>query len=63
MLDAHVLGVLHRLHQRMDELAAAIKELSNDVKSIKDTGVSINFGLETDEESESDGDSSASTWP
>lgn len=73
-LDPNMLGVVATIHRRMDEIIEMIKSLSEEVKEIRQGGVSINFQVDTDEEeSESEEDDSgegdnessdsASTWP
>ena len=74
-MDSHLLGSLHQLHRRLDELTGLVKQLSEEVKEIRETGVPINFQIaasdeeeeeesedESEEESEGSGES-ANTWP
>ena len=74
-MDSHLLGSLHHLHRRLDELTELVKQLSEDVKEMRQTGVAINFqvaGSDEDEEGGSEDESeegsggsgeSANTWP
>lgn len=72
-MDTHLVGSLHQLHRRLDELMGLIRGLQEEVKEIRQSGVAINFQLgddeeeeeseeESGEESEGSGES-ANTWP
>lgn len=67
-MDSHLLGSLHQLHIRLDALTELVKQLGEEIKEIRQTGVAINFQVEEsddDDEEESEGESgeSVNTWP
>ena len=74
-MDTHLVGSLHQLHRRLDELTEMIKALQDEIKELRQTGVAINFHVgddEEEEEEESEEESreesegsgeSANTWP
>lgn len=71
-MDTHLVGSLHQLHRRLNELTEMIKALQEEVKELRQTGVAINFHVGDNEEEESEEESgaesegsgeSANTWP
>jgi hypothetical protein len=69
-MDTHLVGSLHLLHRRLDQLTEMLKALQDEVKELRQTGVSINFHVNSDEEADEEsgeesegGVESVNTWP
>ena len=72
MIETRLLGILHALSNRLDNITTLVEHLSEEVRAIRQSGVPILFELEQGSETEveesessesSQSNDSVNTWP